>query len=69
MLVISRKPDQGLVLTVPPSAETTTLEIVIVRIRGSNCRVGINAPDAVRIRRSELVAQPPAPDTAGVPHV
>lgn len=54
MLVVSRKQDEDLVMTVPPSQSETTLYVRIVQIKTRQVRVGVEAPKEVRIMRSEL---------------
>lgn len=49
MLVLSRKPTEALVL---PSLNA---KITILEIKGRSVRIGIEAPDGVRIMRSELL--------------
>ncbi len=49
MLVLSRKPTEALVL---PSLNA---KITILEIKGRLVRIGIEAPDGVRIMRSELL--------------
>ena len=52
MLVLSRKPHEKLVL---PTLETT---IEILEIRGNVIRLGISAPDQIRVLRGELASAP-----------
>ena len=48
MLIVSRKKNEGIVI----NGDT---EIIIVDIQGDKVRVGINAPEEVRIVRRELL--------------
>ena len=48
MLIISRKKNEGLVIN-----ENT--EITVIDIQGDKVRIGIEAPDAVKIVRKELL--------------
>lgn len=47
MLVLSRQPDQSIMIG-------DEIEIVIVEIRGDKVRVGINAPKNVAVHRKEV---------------
>lgn len=47
MLVLSRKVDESILIG-------DDIEIVLLRIQGGQCRVGIRAPRNVRISRSEI---------------
>lgn len=56
MLIISRKVDESFVLHLP---DGSSIEVMVTDIRRAGtsrpyCRIGIAAPDAVVIRRSEL---------------
>ena len=52
MLVLSRKTDETIIVTTP-SGEA--IKVVVVEIQGSNkVRLGIDAPAAVTIHRSEV---------------
>lgn len=54
MLVLSRKRDERIVLTVPPSTTPTRIEFTCVDIRGDKCRTGWEAPTEVAIHRGEV---------------
>lgn len=54
MLVLSRMRDQKVVITVPPSAEPTHVEVTLVDIRGDKVRLGFDAPDGVVVDREEV---------------
>jgi carbon storage regulator len=47
MLVLSRKPDESIIID-------GDIRITIVAIRGNHVRIGIEAPNSVRIIREEL---------------
>lgn len=56
MLVISRKVDESFVLLLPDGSSITVI-VTDIRRSGTSrpfCRIGIDAPQAVVIRRSEL---------------
>lgn len=60
MLVLTRKDSDSVIIHVPPSAETTTIEVTIARIisqspgRAARVRLGFNAVPRVKILRKEL---------------
>ena len=66
MLVLSRKENERICLS-------GGIEIVVVAIRGDNVRLGICAPNNVRIHREELAAKiaaglaPPEPPAKPAP--
>ncbi len=51
MLVLSRKPEESVIVA-------GEIRITVLAIRGHQVRLGIEAPDAVKILRSELVGSP-----------
>jgi carbon storage regulator CsrA len=53
VLILSRKKDQTIVLTLPSGER---IAIMLVEVRGSNgtARIGINAPADVKIWRGEI---------------
>jgi len=57
MLVLSRKKNEKLMIG-------DEIEITIVRISGDKCRIGIEAPEGVKILRGEL-EQHKAADVGG----
>ena len=57
MLVLSRKPNQQIVIG-------GNIRVTVVGVRGNQVRLGIEAPDAVKVYREELCAPPPAPAAA-----
>jgi len=54
MLVLSRKKNESVVITVPPSSIPTTITLTCVEIRGDKTRTGFDAPKEVTIHRSEV---------------
>ena len=54
MLVLSRKVDERIVITVPPSDKPTQIIITAVEFRGDKVRIGIDAPSDVLVLRDEL---------------
>jgi carbon storage regulator len=54
MLVLSRKVNEGVRITVLPSTEPTVIECVFVELRGDKCRLGFNAPKNVPVHRFEV---------------
>lgn len=55
MLVLSRKPDEEILMKIGDEEITLT----VVRIEGGKVRLGIKASDKVTILRSELVDRKP----------
>ncbi|MEM9368019.1 MAG: carbon storage regulator [Planctomycetota bacterium] len=51
MLVLTRKPDEKILIG-------DDIQITIVKVRGNQVRIGINAPDEVRVMRGELEPKP-----------
>jgi len=57
MLVLTRKAGEKIVID-------GNIEVTIVEIQGNRVRLGIKAPDSVRILRFELTqSSPPSPST------
>lgn len=52
MLVLSRKPDEEIVIA-------GTVTVKVLRVQGHRVYIGIEAPQEVRIRRAEI---PPPPE-------
>jgi len=59
MLVLSRKVDESIVIGEGEGAITIT----VVDVQAGKCRLGIDAPESVRVLRSELL--PPANGATG----
>ena len=58
MLVLSRRPQESIVITIPPSKHERTIEFVMLEVRTENCaKFGIIAERDCRILRKELLAQ------------
>jgi carbon storage regulator len=60
MLVLSRKPGEKVVIG-------NGITVTVVEVNGNRVRVGIEAPDQVRILRSELAALPDEPAEPAAP--
>ncbi len=54
MLVLSRKQNEQIVVTLP----NQTIRIRVVSVEGNRVRLGIEAPPDVKITREELLAEP-----------
>lgn len=54
MLVLSRVKDEEIVIEVPPSSTPTTIQVIVVDVRGDKVRLGINAPKEVPVHRKEV---------------
>jgi len=55
MLVLSRKPNETVVITVPASSESTELTVIVVELRGGYAvRLGFDAPPDTIIHRREV---------------
>jgi len=54
VLILTRKKDEGIKMIVPPSDEPTEIEVVVTRVRQTTTRLGVDAPQKVRVVRSEL---------------
>jgi len=54
MLVLSRKPDEKIVITVPPSEQPQTIEMRICSVRNDKVRIGFDADRDVTIHRQEV---------------
>lgn len=54
MLVLTRKENEKVLITVPPSDQPTVIEHTTVRIRGEFVRQGFIAPRCVEIHRKEV---------------
>lgn len=50
MLVLTRKPDQSIVIG-------TDIEITVLEVRGEQVRIGIQAPRNVTVHRKEIYSQ------------
>lgn len=54
MLILTRRPIETIVVTVPPSAVPTKIEIHTLGVKGNHVRVGVTAPRHVTIDREEI---------------
>lgn len=52
--MLSRKRNEGIVITVPPSDVARVIEVVIVEIRGDKVRAGYEADKDIVIHRQEV---------------
>ena len=56
MLVLSRKKNQTLVVTVPANQrEAVDIRVMVTDIKGKIVRLGIDAPVAVPVKRGEML--------------
>lgn len=60
MLILSRKPDQEIVID-------GQIRVTVLEVRGSRVLLGIDAPVSVRVCREELQRKPIADRSAGTP--
>ena len=56
MLVLSRQIAETIVMTVPASAQPTTIEVRLCDVRGDRARLGVDAAREVIVDRSEVHA-------------
>lgn len=61
MLVLTRKPEQTVKMTIQPSPVPIEIEVTVLEINGQSMKVGINAPQTVHIIRGEVVGRGPTP--------
>jgi carbon storage regulator len=54
VLVLSRKKNEAVIVTVPPSPEPQRIEMVIVEIRGDKVRIGWTADTSIAVHRGEV---------------
>ena len=54
MLILSRKKNQSIICTVPPSDVPRTVVFTCVEIRGDKTRVGIAADSDIPVHRDEV---------------
>jgi carbon storage regulator CsrA len=57
MLVLSRKQNESIVITVPASTTETRIEMKLVDLNSGRARLGFEAPREVRINRMEIEAR------------
>lgn len=58
MLVLSRKPEQSVIMTV--NGTDVSIKVLVVEISGSQVRLGFEAPQSVAIARDDCVKKPAA---------
>jgi len=56
MLILSRKKEETIVVTLPDGTE---ISIMIVDLRGDRVRLGIEAPKDFKILRKEIIGNEP----------
>jgi len=54
MLVLSRKADEVVQITVPPSTVTQIIKVMCVEVRADKARLGFDADKSVMIHRDEI---------------
>ena len=54
MLVLSRRIDEGITITVPPSPHAQSISVKVIEIRGDKVRIGFEAEKSVIIHRDEI---------------
>ena len=59
MLVLTRKVDESIIVD-------GDIEIMVVAVHGNRVKLGITAPDSIRIRRAEVGAPTTACETAAI---
>ncbi len=57
MLVFSRRRDEKVILTIPPSNQERTIEVFIVETYSEKVRLGFTAPKEIIIDREEVDQQ------------
>ena len=57
MLILSRKKNETIQITVPPSPVPRTIEVAIADIRGDRVRVGLTAETDIEMDRTEVRAR------------
>ena len=55
MLVLQRRADERVVITIPPSRSTTTVYVEVCDIDRNRTRLGFDGPDEVIFMREELI--------------
>ncbi len=63
-LVLTRRPNEGITITVPPSTEATVVHISARPKLGTQVAYAIDAPKSVAIVRDELIGKPMKKGTA-----
>lgn len=54
MLILTQRPGDEVVITVPPSAEPIEITVALLGVKGNQARNGYNAPRIVTIDRAEI---------------
>ena len=59
-VLLTRKPGDGITITVPPSSESTNVHIETLPKSGIQSRLRLSAPEEVTILKDELITGPDA---------
>jgi carbon storage regulator CsrA len=54
MLILSRKTDEVVQITVPPSAVAQVIKVMVVDIRADKARLGFDAHKSIMVHREEI---------------
>ena len=54
ILILSRKANEVVQITVPPSTEPQVIRVMVVEVRGDKARIGFAADRSVMIHREEI---------------
>lgn len=54
MLVLKRKTNEKVIVTIPPSTQPQTISIMVVECRPVSTRLGIDGPRDITIHREEV---------------
>jgi len=54
MLILSRKTDEVVQITVPPSAVAQVIKVMVVDIRADKARIGFDAHKSIMVHRAEI---------------
>jgi carbon storage regulator len=54
MLILTRRPDESIVLTTPEGQE---IQFFVLGVKGNQVRIGIEADESIKILRSELTQE------------
>lgn len=54
MLILTRRVGETEIIEVPPSTETTRIDITVLGVKGNQVRLGTNAPKHVSVDREEI---------------
>lgn len=65
MLILSRRPDEDVVIDIPKNVDASRVKIKLLSISGRQIRVGITAPAEIGVHRGEIMDKIDAGDTSG----